>query len=455
VTTPTAPATPLALLALAALVGCTDLQADPCDFYICDIDDAGCVDDIATALACQRDTDPVVPFVRTLTREEALEDLQDAPLPDDEAQRLRDYYRAESLMGLMPQDYDPEGITSDFLENVVAYYRRDTVEITLIEDSAIEDPATRYEILVHEMVHASQDAQWDLEFQDVKNARTTDRWLALRAVIEGDAELYRALASVRLAGYHPDQIQWEEAMRDAKEQAKRRAFESVAPSIDALADFAYAFGLSFIRRAWTMGGFPYIESTILNPPDAVREIMRVEEAGPFDTSNEDAALNPEAVPILEGFTYLGGDFQGTWLINAMLQRTANTTYGYEDALHGVTADYLSGWRHDETGELAAVWRVRSNTPLAGVLLAYDGSWRSEDEWYDPGSAPKFLLHRVGGDEVLIASSSDAQLVLDALRGWQAPQTARAAAGIDGADRRTADLSPHVACAMGAPEGVVR
>jgi hypothetical protein len=150
-------------------------------------------------VACLRGVEPVVPPVRFVTRAELLAELESEPPSPEELERWRTYYAAEALVGLMPTGYEPEDIGADSIDDFAAFYDRDLGEVVILEDGGADEVAA-YELLVHEMVHVLQDAEWDLDARFEQHATTFDRMLGIRAVVEGDAVLAQLFADLVAPG---------------------------------------------------------------------------------------------------------------------------------------------------------------------------------------------------------------------------------------------------------------
>ncbi|MCA9717950.1 MAG: hypothetical protein H6713_13180 [Myxococcales bacterium] len=403
-------------LSIAPTLGCGAGAEDaPCDYERCDPTDEDCVREVAEVLACRRGVPAITPEVRFLSREEAVAENTGEPLTDEELQDLRDYYNAEALVGLMPVDYEPADVTADVFDSIVAYYSRAEREIVIIEDSRVDDPAAAFEVLVHELVHAFQDAEWELQGLYDEHATSVDRLMGLRAMLEGDASLYAALSTVSLAGVELTESDWARYFDDYQGHVLELAQESETPSLDMLGLFPYAFGIEYMYEAWRDGDYAGVEGAALDPADSVRQVLRGYPGEPRPELNGDALLDAHALPTLDGYTALSGGHQGIWLINAMLQRTAASADVFAvDALDRVDADYLIALREQGTGALATVWRISPAAPLLPLIDAPGSLWT-----LDPATPSSHVARVVDDDLVLVATTGDdADAVFNAITGWQ-------------------------------------
>jgi hypothetical protein len=316
----------------------------------------------------------------------------------------------------MPEDYQASDLKADAVRNIAAFYDSERVEIVVITDHTSNDPTGAYTLMVHELVHAYQDARWDLSAFRESHATTLDRTLGVRALVEGEAVLFATLADAELAGYGPDDIRWEDYFREWQSAMLELAAESETPQIDVGTLFPYAFGGQFVFDAWHRDEHDGIGDLFADPPDSVRQVMAGHEAWPNGSSNQDGALDPHAAPIMPApYEYLSGGHMGVWLLNAMLQRTADGGT-WTDDLSTVSADFLTVLRRAPGGDVSVIWRVTSDDIIAEYL-------RLGSVWSDDGPT-RHLITFVDGDLVLIASSNDdAHLVSADVQGWTHPEEA--------------------------------
>ncbi|MEM9457439.1 MAG: hypothetical protein AAGF11_24880 [Myxococcota bacterium] len=429
---------------------CAEGSLGPCPHRLCSIDDPACVEQIAETMACQLELDEVVqPTVRFLTSDEVVAEIR-ADTEDRTPEQIRDitdYFRAESLVGLMPTDYEYGDQDTNFVDWAIAYYSPLTKEVTIITDNIGDDAKRSYLVMVHEMVHVYQDAERDLTALTDEHGTTFDRFLGLRALIEGEAEIYESLADIQFLGFDPDDVDWPRYFRDYQAFALDAAAESEAPSLDAIAYFPYAFGSEFYYEAWkearTQPDRGATEALFSAPPDSVRQVMAGYRLA-HEVVNGDDRLAPHAAPVLpERYEYLGGGHQSVWLLNAMLQRTAGHMAPWASLeLAGVSADHLSIFRDEESGALVALWRIQDDggNSLSDTLVSQASTrWvDGTDGAGDPAAEPTtHLVVQVDGDLLLVASNGpDARQVLGQIEGWQTVETLRAqsersAAGIAG------------------------
>ena len=412
-------------LAVACLAGCAEEEPGPCEHRVCSIDSDACVQRVAEVVACERGVEPLTPEVRYMTQAEVIAEWNaDMPTPEEEQANLR-WIDAEGLVGLMPAGYTTAQADADRADGIAAYYSSDTKEVTIIVDSGVDDDAFAYEILAHEMVHVYQDVEWDLTDLLDAYATTFDRFLGLRAVVEGDASLFQSIASAALLDFTPSGTEWRDFIATFQAEMLARSQESTTPSLDTLVYFPYAFGLGYVYPAWDEDGMEGMARAVNDPPDSVRQVMRGYPGEHREPINDDEAFDAAAVPVLPGFTFVDGAHKGTWQVNAMLQQTGASEHPFHTtALDPVGADYFSVFVHDETGALAVVWRIQNGGAFADSLELPSSAWSSDEE------LASRTWRFVDSDVVLVAGTTGlvASELFDTIEGWQTPQAALEAAG---------------------------
>lgn len=400
------------------LAGCGSRDEVACDYAVCAIVEESCIERVAEAVGCHLEQDIIYPEVRFLTAEAYLAEIEasTAPLTAEEERDRADYLRAEALLGLMPEGYAPEEASADFLRNVAALYSPERKDIVIIADHAFSDVRGDYMVLVHEMVHAYQDVAWDLAALGEQHAPTFDRFLGLRALIEGAAVMYQNLAYIELDGYRPQDIDWAGFFGEWQDDRLQRAAETETPALDTTILFPYAFGGELVLDAWLDGGPGRLDALSRRPPDSVRQVLGGYPAWPDELVNGDAAFDPRAVAVMPaGYALITGGHESVWSINAMLQRTAGGGVWARE-LDAVSADYLAAWRWGD--EVVAMWRIGSARPeeLLAALTRPGSRWVAAEL---ADSAVTHLVTTVDSDVLLIAvSGGDARTVLAEIAGWQ-------------------------------------
>jgi hypothetical protein len=183
-----------------------------------------------------------------------LEGKLDEELPPSEARATVDVY---ALLGLVPRDLDLRSVLLGlYTEQVAGFYEPDSTALFVMDD---QPEAALQGLLVHELVHAIQDQNADLEALtdgDLGNDRTT----AAQAAIEGHATLVMiehmteqmAGVPIDLADVPDFSLQMRPLLEGMRTQFPALAG---APRIiqEALL-FPYLEGTSFVQALWTRSG---------------------------------------------------------------------------------------------------------------------------------------------------------------------------------------------------------
>ena len=163
------------------------------------------------------------------------------------------------LLGFIPENYDYSGCSvENALKNVSALYDYGPKGAVLIPDW-IDTPE---DILIHELVHALQDQNFDLENAHKSLCRTTDGCLALAAITEGDA-----LITQRSFENKAQQNETEEAAIETETKCV------VPETLDAQSFFPYGFGPIFVERIIKAGGTKALDEALRHMPLSTREVL--------------------------------------------------------------------------------------------------------------------------------------------------------------------------------------
>ena len=191
------------------------------------------------------------------TREQLIRYLEgklDEELPVDEARATVDVY---ALLGLVPADLDLRSVLLGlYTEQVAGFYEPDSTALFVLDD---QPEAALQGLLVHELVHAIQDQNADLDAltgRDLGNDRST----AAQAAIEGHATLVMLEhMTEQMAGMPID-------LADVPDfaQQMRPLLQGMGTQFPALAGapriireallFPYLEGTSFVQALWVEGG---------------------------------------------------------------------------------------------------------------------------------------------------------------------------------------------------------
>jgi hypothetical protein len=298
--------------------------------------------------------------------------------------------------GLIPPGFDLTGFLADLVvEQAAAYY--DPVGKQMVLANWLPADAQR-EALVHELVHALQDRQVDLDRFLGLPAGQGDAVLARQSLVEGEAVALTMDRTLRRTGQDLASLPDVTAFRQAIGRSATGPTLGQAPRyLRALLTFPYAEGLGFVHQFRRRHPWAEVSRLYADPPRSTTHILHPERY--FDRREDPIAL---ALP----------DF--TPLLGAGARRVLEDEAG-EFGLGRVLAEFLGdgagapGWR----GDRYAVWDLGGATALVSL-----STWESEGIATTFATAYGRLLlrkHALGPPAIAAAE----------LQVWRAPEGALA------------------------------
>ena len=220
------------------------------------------------------------------------------------------------------------------------------------------DPAAQA-LLAHAYVHALQDQHFDLQGMAVR-AQTTDEWLALQALIEGDA----TLATVLYSAGDPAAADWDR-WTELILAAEHPAYDDPAAANETaslLRGFAYEQGRRFVVTLFEHGGWEAVNAAYTTPPRSTEDILHpARYVQALSTASETSGPNPVTVPRLG--TVLGQDWElmtedtvGEFVTTLYLQQ-ALTEDRARNGAEGWDGDSFVVWGREDGARFQA-WRTR-------------------------------------------------------------------------------------------------
>jgi tetratricopeptide (TPR) repeat protein len=265
----------------------------------------------------------------------------------------------EVLLGLLEPGADATQLQIDVNSSTLAgFYDQNAKALALIDRSA-GTWADRLTI-AHECVHALQDREFaSAHLSD--SAASEDMRVAVRALVEGDAELSEA-------AYLQAQIPVDEGTFwawTAGEPAEQEP-GAAPPFMAALSAFPYNAGLAFVRSAYSAGGWPAVDQLFANPPVSTEQVLHPDlyRSGHLPVA---VALPPLA-------SKLGGDWG---VVETGVMGEARWRMALAPVIGGVPAAAAAkGWG----GDRYALLRMGSSNVYAAAF---------ETAWDDRGEAGEF------------------------------------------------------------------
>jgi hypothetical protein len=222
--------------------------------------------------------------------------------------------------------------------------------------------------VAYELTHALQDQHFDVHRAIDRITDNSDRALALKSVVEGDAALvgycYRFgrvdADTVRSALGH---------IQDMPGMFGGQLSDTPAALRDSLI-FQYTEGTRFVAETYRRGGWSAVNALYLNPPLSTREI--VEPSLYFGRTSRPLGISVRGwSPALDGWRKVAENTYGELLLRVILTRNAGGPAG---------AALARGWRGDRmvvlerNGAVTVIWIVAMSDygSAAGFAHTYEG-----------------------------------------------------------------------------------
>ncbi|HEX6335557.1 MAG TPA: DUF6782 family putative metallopeptidase [Jiangellaceae bacterium] len=269
-----------------------------------------------------------------------------APEPEDGGSVPVDYGSTYAALGLTPDAetyYRAE--QSVYTDYLAGYYDPETRQLLVRGREWTPDVEAT---VVHELVHALQDQQFELGVQFDELSADDEAALALRAIVEGDA------SRIEYAYVDEQDAQWQEAYDEA--------YANVQPSgpYDPMADFVgwlpYWLGTTAVETLVEIGGNDAVDQAFEDPPTTSEQLLNI---AAWHEGDEDVSA---AVEVAEPDVPDGAVVLDSGTIGVALLSTFPLTF--EDEFF--PSEFLAGWR----GDSYVTWR-NDDSVCTTVTAAFD------------------------------------------------------------------------------------
>jgi hypothetical protein len=361
----------LVLFLLAAASGCgsaddkTGLGAAPTypvpgcehiDHRACDIRASRCQERLMLLAACLRGSEPLpVPPVTMMNEDEFADYLnasRTAP-PDPNHFEI-----GLSLLNLVqPGAFDTEALVAADVEFVWGLYRRAERDVIIVDHGVAADEPDPNSVLVHEFVHALQDADVDLARFFEEYSTSYDSFLATASVSEGEARFHQSRFWASLLGLDPSLIDWSSHFRESVTFAEQSVLDDPSPYLATYRHFQYEFGAHLVHSAWLDDGSGGVDGLFASPPRRTHTVM---------WSLVGAAVEdwpaPEFAPLApaDSWTLFDQTSLGAWGLFLRLARFTQPDAARTLA-YSLRGDELGVYVEGGTDETAVVWRLEFST----------------------------------------------------------------------------------------------
>jgi hypothetical protein len=290
-----------------------------------------------------------------------------------EADLMRDYTDnqlevdavAGALVGLYPPGLDLKAASLKLLKSQVAgFYDPHGKEMVLVEggaDLGFWNSATQFMIqrdivgemlLAHELTHALQDQNFNLESSLDKVKDDDDRALALKSVAEGDATI---------AGFAYSLGRMDDSAADALANDLKslpQALAAQAPGtpegLSAPLLFQYSGGVNFVAEAYRRGGWPAVDALYRHPPQSSHQILH--PALYFDSNAATPRIELAGYEgIMSGWKKADDDTYGELLLRLILERNLGKQSSEVGLASQWTADRMIILQ--ESREVTVIWML--------------------------------------------------------------------------------------------------
>lgn len=304
-----------------------------------------------------RGLEPLRPLISTLlTRDELRSELEAEFNQNTTEAESDNYVLFLNAFDFVPRDFDYYGLTLGiYSEQVTGYYDAETQRFVVISEDNLLSTAEQI-THAHEYAHALQDQHYDLSAL-VSNTPNDDAALALRALVEGDAELVEDF----YVGQHVTNQQLQAVA------AEYSAFDTTLldtfpiPLLNLLI-FPYGAGLNFVQALYDEGGFDLVNDTWENPPTSTEQVLHPTR---YLAGDEPQAVELETLiePLGVGWERLNENVFGEFFLREYLAQQ----------LDADTANAAAeGWGGDQ---YAVYWDEQQELLLMLLRVA----WDSEDD----------------------------------------------------------------------------
>jgi hypothetical protein len=357
----------------------------PCDVPAsCDVRAAPCQQQAMRAAACLRGSAPADVPVRVLSADRYIQEQVQMAADEPDAELAARWFQGLALLELADPGLDAASATRAELKDVAAFYSPRDKRVTLLDRDQDFGAFSEATLLVHEFVHALQDRDHDLSALEQAHTASFDSSLGLKALIEGEAEIYQVQALALIEGYRLSEVSWNDAWSAGRTQALQDTVASESPIIVLPGSFAYRNGASYAYAAYRQGGPHAIDAAFAHPPESCRQVMVGYGAGPpGGESWIDGGLDAEAAPQLQqSWQHVRSDHLGSYAL-AVFVRLWNAYQAAHDAaveraLLRLRGDLLSVFASADGAHTMAVWRLRfaSATDASAIALIAGSNGRT-------------------------------------------------------------------------------
>ncbi len=261
-------------------------------------------------------------------------------------QELRDYGHTLAAFGLVPADADLLNIiVSLYDEQVAAFYDPDERALYTFNDLVLSSNLDKM-LLSHELTHALQDQNFDLQKFPLKVKDNDDLVLATSALIEGDA-------TVLMTRWYVENIDPSKMLGDLSAMLGQNTakLREAPPYMREMLLFPYTQGEQFAMTVFASGGTEALDAAFRNPPTCTKDILHPEKFLRQRTKPEQVTL-----PDLQSkdWRLIGNNVLGEFGTRFVLQGQL-TTFEATSLAQGWNGDRYHVYERGTNGPTGLVW----------------------------------------------------------------------------------------------------
>jgi hypothetical protein len=190
------------------------------------------------------------------------------------ADRMNQESWTYKLLGIIPWNYNyTEGLIKMYTEQLGGYYDSEK-EYYAMADWMPE--VMQMPIAVHELTHALQDQNFDLDKLIDEKRDSSDTMLSRSALVEGDATAVMMDYTKLLAGQKPlkdEQSVSSIMMQNIAGSMMTSSLQQAPSTLQTMMIFPYVSGLNFVHSLLKKGGYSEINSAYARTPHTTAEIL--------------------------------------------------------------------------------------------------------------------------------------------------------------------------------------
>jgi len=249
------------------------------DYSTCDNRNAQCQARLLSLAGCLFGVDapPDVP-IRVISEEALLQELETDAAAQQDPTDLPGVPHVQNTLvdlGLVEREsLTGAGPIAEIVDSIDGVYLDAERGILLVDRGRPQNNVDSNALLLHELIHAIQDAEYDLDSWRDQQLATADTSLALRSVTEGQATFYQFRALVAMSGYDIARVDFEQTFDKLRDDLTTDAHADPSPYLASITTFPYGFGVGLAYQAWRSDGRLFHVSQFAEPPLSTYEVMR-------------------------------------------------------------------------------------------------------------------------------------------------------------------------------------